>query len=450
MLIANFKTTFAHIVDATQLDKIAKASKFLIRTGKISPTKFLNMLFYGIDTEVKSLRLISQNARQTDSVEVSKQAIDSRFSPASTLFVKELLKEAISAQMCTSVAPSELQMFRTVRIKDSTTFDLHHSLASVFEGFGKGGGKCSKAGVSIQYEFDIKTGRVFDIGLQSAVSGDAKDAIAKKDDINEGDLIIRDLGYYSDVMIEHMIKNKAFFVSKLYHNVSVRLNENDEKVDFSAMYRQIKASGASHLDLDVYIGKKKRPVRLIVELVPESVYEQRVRQRNKENKSTGYTISNEFKSRAHLNMYICNMTPSECPWETISKLYRVRWQIELGFKVWKSIMHIDILPKMKKDRLLTTLYLKLLWIFINWLIVSSCRNQFYQTERRLLSIFKCFQTLKEQRVILQRSILKQKESLENVLEEIIEILKAGHWVEKRKQRHNFEDIIELMFCKTEI
>jgi len=408
------------------------------------------MLFYGIDTEVKSLRLISQNARQMHSIEVSKQAIDSRFSSASTCFVKQLLKESISAQVCTDIEPKELHMFKTVRIKDSTTFDIHPSLANVFEGFGKGGGKCSKAGVSIQFEFDIKAGNVFDIDLQSAISRDTTDAISKKDDINEKDLIIRDLGYYSDVMIEHFIGRKAFFVSKLYHNVSVRLNQDDKKIDFKALYCQMKATEVTCLDMNVYIGKKKRPVRLIAELVPEQIYEKRIKQRNKENKTSGYTTSDEFKARACFNLHICNISPCDCSKETILKLYRIRWQIELVFKIWKSIMHIDVFPKMKRERFLTSLYLKLLWVFINWHIISDCRNQFYQTGKRLLSLFKCFQTLKELNIELRKSLLKQKDRLGNTLEEIIEKLSSGHWLEKRKKRHNFEDIIELIFCKTAI
>lgn len=430
------------------MDKIAKATKYLVRQGKITPTMFLDMLFYGIDTEVKSLRLISQNAQQTHSLDVSKQAIDSRFSSASTAFVKELLNKTITAQACTTIAPSELQMFKTVRIKDSTTFDIHPSLADVFEGFGKGGGKCSKAGVSIQYEFDIKTGKVFDIDLQPAVSKDAKDAVSKKDDLKEGDLILRDLGYYSDDMIEHFIKSKAFFVSKLYHNVSVRLKQEDDKINFNALYRQMRAIQASHLDLNVYIGKKKRLVRLIVELMPEQIYQQRVAKRNKENNSTGYATSDEFKDRARFNLYICNMSPSDCSWETISKLYRIRWQIELNFKIWKSIMHIDLLPKMKKERLLTTLYSKLLWIFINWHIITSCSSYFYPIEKRLLSLTKCFQTLKEKGKEIRKCILWQKEELEEFLKEIITILKTKHWREKRKNRNNVEDIIELIFCNS--
>lgn len=411
---------------------------------------FLDMMFYGIDSEVKSLRLISQNARQTHLLEVSKQAIDNRFSVESTCFVKQLLSESISAQISTDLEPKELHLFNTVRIKDSTTFGIHSSLQNVFEGFGKGGGKSSKAGVSIQFEFVIKSGKILDIDLESAISRDSVNAVSKKEDISEKDLIIRDLGYYSDVMIEHFIERKAFFISKLCHNVSVRLNPDDEKIDFGVLYRQLKTSETSSLDLHVYIGKKKRPVRLIAQLVPEQVYEQRIMQRNQQNKSLGFTTSDEYKARSRFNLHICNIAQSDCSTETVLKLYRIRWQIELVFKIWKSIMHIDVLPKMKRERFLTTLNLKLLWIFINWHIVFNCRNQFYRTDKRLLSQFKCFQTLKEMNVDLRRSLLKQKDSLENILKEMIEKLRTNHWIEKRKKRNNFEDIIELIFCKTAI
>lgn len=409
------------------------------------------MLFYGIDREVKSLNRISQKAYYEHFLRVSKQGIDDRFSPSSVDFIKVLLKEAIASQVTTAINQSELQLFNTVRIKDSTTFEVHDSLAHTFEGFGKGGGPNSKAGISIQYEFDIKSNKVFDIDIKSATQIDSKDALAKKEDIRKGDLIIRDLGYYSDELIAHFQTKEAFFISKLYHNVSVRLNQGDErKVDFQAVYYEMINTKKTHLDLNVYIGKKKRPVRLIVVLMPEDVYQKRINRARKNNKSLGYSISDEFKSRAHFNFIICNIPETQCSWETICDLYRVRWQIELVFKIWKSIMKIDKLPKLRSDRMLTTLYSKLLWILINWQIVSDCRNYFYKTNYRLLSITKCFKTLTEKTIQLRYALLNSRKKLESTLFEFLDILKENHWSEKRKNRQNFEEIIGLIFCKSNI
>lgn len=322
-------------------------------------------------------------------------------------------------------------------------------MSSDFEGFGKGGGANSKAGLSIQYEFDIKSNSICDIDLTSAIARDSKDAICKKEDICKGDLVIRDLGYYSDAVIENFINKKAYFISKLYHNVSVRQNLDDKvKIDFGQIYEQMTAKGQQQLDINVYIGKKRHPVRLIIAMMPENIYERRIRQKNKENKSIGYNTSDEYKRRAHFNLFICNIPQSECNCDAICKLYRIRWQIELVFKTWKSIMYIDDLRKMKKDRLVTTIYAKLLWIFINWKIVSECRNEFYLNDGRILSIFKCFQTLKENSNLLRRRLFRPSKNIKNLLLDIIALLKRKHWVEKRNNRYNIEDIFGLMFCNS--
>ena len=42
------------------------------------------------------------------------------------------------------------------------------------------------------------------------------------------------------------------------------------------------------------------------------------------------------------------------------ELYRLRWQIELAFKRWKSLCHFDRLPNYRDDTILSWLYAKLL------------------------------------------------------------------------------------------
>ena len=394
------------------------------------------------------MRRISNTAWEDHSLEISKQAIDNRFSFSCVDFVKELLKESLASQITTTLCPLELQLFRTVRIKDSTTFGIQDSFSDLFEGYGKGGGPSSKAGLSIQYEFDIKTNKIFDIDLQSAISRDSRDAMAKKDDIHEGDLIVRDLGYYSDEVLEQVIKKRAFLISRLYQTVRV-FNDKGKQIDFHEIYRQMMRSNLHSLDMNVTIGVNKRPVRLIIELLPENIYQKRLKLRKRKNKFKGYNISDEFKGRAHFNLFICNIPQTDCSWETISKLYRIRWQIELVFKIWKSILHIDRTCKMSKERFLTSLYVKLLWIFINWKIISDCRNYYYLTQCKLISLTKCFQTINENCQKLRRA-LSNIVYLEEFLLEIIQKLQKGYWIEKRNNRQNIEEIIGLIFCKSNI
>jgi hypothetical protein len=410
---------------------------------------FLDLLFYGIGSDMKSLASISQVAYMDHALQVSKQALDLRFSEASTAFVKELIREALVAQSSITIDSPEWQLFKTVRIKDSTTIELHGSLADVFEGFGKGGGPNSKAAVSIQYEFDVKSNQIFDIDLQPATHRDANDAKAKVDEVCSGDLIIRDLGYYSDEVIAGYGQKGAYFISKLSHGVSVRTQRDAiRKVDFGELFKTLKSAGQSNADMEVFIGKKRRPARLIAVVIPDDVYQKRIRQRNRDNRSLGYTISDEYKSRARFNLFVTNISAADCSYETICNLYRIRWQIELVFKAWKSVMRIDHLRKVKRERMLTTLYGKLLWIFLNWKIIGESKNYCYRNDRRLISTLKCFKTLKGRGTYIRMAMFKTNDRLDEMLTEVVRLILRNHWTEKRKNRCNQAEIFDLLFCKS--
>lgn len=435
-------------MDCEKLDQIAYKTNFLTRKRKITPGLFLDLSFYSIDSEVKSLRRVSNAAWDDHSVKVSKQALSRRFSTSCIDFIKELIGESLVSQVTTTLDSTDLQLFKRVRIKDSTTFGVQESLADIYGGYGKGGGPSCKAGISIQYEFDLKTNKILDIDLQPAVARDCTDAVAKKEDILEGDLIIRDLGYYSGKVLEHVLNNRAFIISRLYQTAGV-YDLNHKRFDFQKIYFQMKENHLEYQDIDVFLGSDKQPVRLIIELLPDHIYQKRINQRNAENKSRGYNTSNEFKGRAHFNLFISNIPRSKCSWNIISKLYRIRWQIELVFKIWKSILNIDKLKKSSNERFLAMLYTKLLWICINWKIISDCRNYFYLHHHKLISLTKCFQTMCDNSRNLRNAIANYY-LLDDFLLQMIMKLQNGHWIERRKKRQNIEEIIELIFCKSNI
>jgi len=432
------------------LNKLAKLTKFTSRkSGKLSPIQFIDLLLYGVSTGIKSLEQMCQYAKEEHSIEISKQALDQRFSSSSTCFMKELVSEVLKSQVTESLHPSTLQHFNTVKIKDSTIIELHESLSDCFEGFGKGGGRNSKSGVSVQFEYDLKTHRIYDIDLSSAVKKDSLDARGKTGTIQEKDLIIRDLGYYSDDVIGKIIERKAYFLSKLYHSTGVRRmvgkQIEKDKIDFGSLYQEMVQKGLSELDFQVALGRKARVVRMVVILMPDSVYEQRVRQKNKENKSTRYTTSQEYKERAHFNIYICNIGENVIDTKSISELYRVRWQIELVFKSWKSVLKINEFRKIKKERFVTTMFAKILWMLINWTIFSSYRGEFYQSNKKLLGIVRGFTALKEESNKIRRIFFSSKKEISILFEKILNKLRLIKGYKRRKNRYNIIDLIHLLF-----
>lgn len=346
-----------------------------------------------------------------------------------------------------------LDLFKRVRIKDSTTFELHGSLADRFRGFGNGSTSAnSKAAVSIQYEFDIKGGTITHLNLKPAVQSDARDAVETKEDIRAGDLILRDVGYFSSEVLLHVYQQQALIISRLFHNINVYRNDNPKEkspISFASIYQQLRKSRRSTIDTKVFIGKKRIPVRLIGVLVPDNVYQQRLKTRKKQNRSLGYSISNEFRSRAHFNLFICNIPQECCSVEEVLQLYRLRWQVELTFKVWKSVMGIHKVRKMKADRVETTLYARLLWIVLNWKLLADVQAELLARSGKLLSIYKCFRTGREHAQALRRAIGTTK-NLKTVLKTLVGCWLVKHWIETKKGRISLEEILPLTLCRMNV
>lgn len=408
---------------------------------KITPQAFIDLMFYAVSSETPSLQQIVKEAPAEHSITLSKQGLDNRFSPASVAFSKSLLEEAIATQILDTHTFNSLGIFNRILIKDSTKFNINELLKDEFPG---SGGSGSEAGVSIQLEYDLQTGKITDLDLQAQNKNDSKDASNKKDQILKSDLIIRDLGYYSSNVIEAICEKQAYFISRLCHSSSVYTTENaTQPLDFGLLYDEMKNTGIQHKELNVFVGKKRMPLRLIIALLPEKVQIERVRKRNKENKKRKQNITDEFKARAHFNLFICNVPQEALTKEKVCDLYRVRWQIELIFKTWKSLMKIDELQKMKSNRFKTTLYMNLLWIVVSWNIVYPFRSYQSGKEHRLISLFKCINTLVDNARIIRQILKMTKVQIGKSIRKIYNIFSTGHWLEKRNNHYSFEEIFDI-------
>jgi hypothetical protein len=153
------------------------------------------LLFIASNAEHCSLSETTNELLDKHHVSISRQAFDERFDESAIDFIKSIFEEQFSKQINGTYGNDFLKLFNAVRIKDGTRIELPDRLKEYFKGFG--GKKASASGICIQYEFDIKTGKVIDLAITDAKASDSKDAKSKIDDINEGELIIRDLGYFS-------------------------------------------------------------------------------------------------------------------------------------------------------------------------------------------------------------------------------------------------------------
>lgn len=427
------------------MQKKAVATGFYKRSSKLLPSKFFDNLLYSASINgYCSLNQASNEIAARFGINISKQALDNKFDSSAVDFVKSIFEDQLSCQLDGTIDPDFLSKYSRVLIKDSTRFDLPKRLQDNFEGFG--GKLTSEAGASIQYEYDIKKGKIVDIDFASARRTDSQDAREKSESIQQGDLILRDMGYYCGNVIWKIIAKKAYFVSRLLPGTAV-MNRNGEEICFSKIYEQMKFNQQLHQEMQVLISKKDRiPVRLIIGLVPDEVYQARIRKVSKEARKKGYAVSEEYKARAHLNLFITNLTEEEVGGKLIYQLYKIRWQIELVFKTWKSTFGVNKIHPMRYHRLMCLFYAKFIIILINYQIIKLFEVKFYKQFSRLLSRDKCFKTLSLYFNKIRSTLLKPNQKITRFLDSMHLLLSKNHWLEKRKGRTNYVDIFTLFVC----
>lgn len=114
------------------------------------------------------------------------------------------------------------------------------------------------------------------------------------------------------------------------------------------------------------LGKDKIKTRLILVPIPVSVAQERIRKAKQAGKrSNGYQLSKEYKIKAHYNIFISNVPQDILSIDQVVEAYKLRWQIELVFKTWKSNLNIHKIKSMKKERMECQLIAKLIWILMN-------------------------------------------------------------------------------------
>lgn len=410
--------------------------------SKLTPQLFIDLMFYAVSRDYKSLRNISNEAQIEHSLQVSKQGFDNRFSQASVDFSKCLLEEALRNQFRDIEPIAEHQLFKRVLIKDSTRFDIDKSLKQYYPSYG---GKTSVAGVSLQLEYDLRTGKIHDLDIQSALDRDSVDALKKKELVQKGDLIIRDLGYFHSDVFEHIHSQEAYFLTRLHQTTKVYLTPDcKDAISFSQIYKQMHQIKSSHLDIEVFVGSKRRlPMRLIIVLLPDEIYQKRVRARNNHNKTSGYNTSDEYKQRAHFNLFLCNLPLIEISTDMVCRLYHARWQVELIFKTWKSLIKINDLRKIKITRLRTILNMKLLWVIVHWEIIQPLRTYLIKSTKMILSVFKCVDTLQEYAQLVRQILKLDKKMQIELLQIFYKLLSQNHWLEKRKNKEYYGELMML-------
>ena len=425
-----------------ELEELARESQFVVRAGKIDGSTFIRLVALNTENLRKeSLNDLTIILRQEYGIEITKQSLHERFNDKAVSFLKLSLEKLLRNRVPTAKILPFGTTFNRILIKDSVCFQIDKSLAEYYPG---SGGSGSKAAVRIQFEYDLLGGVITDLSINAFNDQDATNSTATMETVQGGDLIIRDLAYMHLEALGGFIEKGASFLCRLNTQTKAyQLVKGEFKeVEFHLIVKRMREFGINRIHEDVYIGKdEKLPVRLFIYLMPHEECARRIRKANQNAKKKGRTLSKEFKTRAALNLFITNVTDDSLTVDNAWDLYRLRWQIELIFKAWKSIWEIDEVKKVKKPRFECYIFSKLLIIVLCWQLVWTTAKALHLFEGKALSFMKAFKTLRRYVHDLQFFFDGNRFSLRRFCREFYEISRKKHLLEKKRLQDRSFDLL---------
>jgi len=172
-----------------------------------------------------------------------------------------------------------------------------------------------------------------------------------------GELAVGDRAYCTPPGIEHVLDDGADVLVR-YRLDGVELRETDDEVlDVLDAVSHVAVGEVCDLDVRAKLPHRIASGRLIAYRLPDDAVE-RARERLRREK--GKELSARVFESAKYVLLFTTAKRSRLDALQCLDAYRLRWQIELQFKRWKSLCGFDLLPNERDDTTLAWIYTKVL------------------------------------------------------------------------------------------
>jgi hypothetical protein len=353
----------------TTADYAGRSTGFIKRERKLSGSSFVQTLVFGwLAKPDASIEELTQTAASVG-IEISPQGLDYRFTKEASECLFETLEAAAGALICDNpVAIPILQRFNGVYIQDSSVVVLPDEFKNIWQGCGGSSEKNTQSSVKLQVRLNMNTGSLAGPYLQAGRVSD-RSSILQEKPLPKGALKIADLGYFSVENLSLLNTQQVYWLSRIFSQCIV-IDQNDRKWD---LVQLLGGYCLDKLDMPILLGLKERlPCRMLATRVPEKVANERRRKIRADAHRRGKTPSKKRLQLADWTVLVTSVPNEILTIEEAFVLMRIRWQIELLFKLWKSQGRIDEWRTEKPWRILCEFYAKLLAMLIQHWILLTC------------------------------------------------------------------------------
>jgi hypothetical protein len=384
-------------------------------------------------------------------IHVRNQAIEERFGEASAALMRQLLEEAAGNLLeGQAVRTPLLQHFSGgVFLQDGSVVSLPDELKSSWQGCGGGPG-ASESAVRIQARWEMQCGGLQGLWLQPARQSE-RQAAAMHVPFSEHSLRIVDTAYLSYADMRAASQSQRFWIT----GVKANMIFVDGQGRCWNLTEWLRSQSAKQQVADVWVraGQQEQvPVRLIALRLPQEVVQRRKQRANcrvegrphgkgvqqlgrRPKRRAGrqppqrarkhHKVSASKQKQLDWVLVLTNVAASVLSPEQVVALMRLRWQIELFWKLCKQEGKIDTWRSSKPQRILTEVYAKLLGLLMeHWITLQGC----WHDPRR--SLFKARQVIEWTAPWLVLA-LREYVAWQVVLAALCETLGSNCWTDRR-------------------
>lgn len=402
--------------------RAGRESGFIKREVKLTGASFVQTLVSTwLANPAASYDELTQTAAQLG-VTITPQGLEQRFTRAAADCLKRVLEAAVAQVFRAQPASlALLERFTEVYVQDSSVITLPDSLRDLWEGCG--GDAPSAAALKLQVRWALRSGALDGFFLTAGRANDAGSPLQTLA-LLPGALRLADLGYWSIPQFAAIERAGAYWLSRLQPGTKVwHDGEPLELLTYLAGQR------SGQVELSVELGAAQRlPCRLLAQRVPSAVSAERRRKLRQKACKHGRTPSASQLTLCDWTILVTNVPAALLTLAEAMILLRVRWQIELLFKHWKSVGQVDESRSAKAERQLCEIYAKLLGQIIeHWCLL--CGSWDYLTR----SFTKASRLIRKYALALARLLTRPRE-LQALLRDIARTVSVGCKINKRKGR----------------
>jgi IS4 transposase len=358
VVLATLFQTIRAQLDQLPAETLARVAGFLKRTPRKIPIPALLAALVALGAEtVLSLERIAAVIGLAAGVSYSKQSFHERLSAK----IEEFLARAATALFQHTVRVGDtrgwLGSFPRVLLQDSTCQPMPERLAKAFPG-SRNQRQLKRGLLKLQFITDLVGGAVLHWSLSGFTRNDQAASVDILGVVRRGDLILRDLGYFSLKVFHQLNQLGACFLSRCKHGVNFYDPETGRKLDLA---RELKAH--PHWDGWVLAGEEKVRVRLVAEPVADALANER-RRKARHDRDRRLKPSPDRLFLLGWNVFITNVSAEVWPPKALFWVYRLRWRIEIIFKAWKSHLRYVELNKRNERMVRLSVLTKLLYCMV--------------------------------------------------------------------------------------